>query len=33
MTWLELLNAAGNVSSILGLLLAVSVLWYERKKL
>jgi hypothetical protein len=33
MTWFEWLNAAGNIASILGLLLAVSVLWYERKKL
>jgi hypothetical protein len=33
MTWLEVLNAAGNLSSILGLLLAVAVLIKEWKKL
>jgi hypothetical protein len=33
MKWVEWLNAAGNTASIIGLLLALAVLWYERKKL
>lgn len=29
----EIIGLAGNIASILGLLLAIVVLWYERKKL
>jgi hypothetical protein len=30
---MQWLSAAGSISSIIGLLLALAVLWYERKKL